>query len=185
MKFSKKPVVIEAYRVIDLIKSARQDWKGLPKCIVDAYDHGELVFQNSIINICTLEGVMTADRDDWVIRGVKGELYPCKPDIFAETYDELGEVEPQTKGMNFGSALGLLKSGKCVARSGWNGKGMFVYMVPENAYEPTTEAEKIHYGGSKVPYNAYLAIKNVNETVSTWVPSINDVLADDWAIYYV
>lgn len=37
--------------------------------------------------IDTLEGVMRADPGDWIIRGVKGELYPCKPDIFAATYD--------------------------------------------------------------------------------------------------
>lgn len=84
---------------------------------------------------------------------------------------------------SFSYALSVLKRGGSVCRKGWNGKGMFVYMVPANAYEPTTEAAKLHYGGSKVPYNAYLAIKNVNETVSTWVPSINDVLADDWVIY--
>ena len=37
--------------------------------------------------ITTLEGVMTASNGDWIIRGVKGELYPCKPEIFAVTYD--------------------------------------------------------------------------------------------------
>lgn len=37
--------------------------------------------------IATLEGVMKAQRGDWIIRGVKGEFYPCKPDIFAATYD--------------------------------------------------------------------------------------------------
>lgn len=84
--------------------------------------------------------------------------------------------------MPFGLALEALKNGHCVARAGWNGKGMFVYHVPANAYEATTEAAKLYYGGSKVPYNAYLAIKNVNETVSTWVPSINDCLADDWMV---
>jgi hypothetical protein len=39
------------------------------------------------LNIVTLEGVMRADPGDWIIRGVKGELYPCKPDIFAATYE--------------------------------------------------------------------------------------------------
>lgn len=87
MKFRKKPVVIEAYRTSDLIKSAREDWESLPQCIVEAYEKGEVVFGDSIINICTLEGVMTADAADWVIRGVKGELYPCKPDIFDATYE--------------------------------------------------------------------------------------------------
>lgn len=87
------------------------------------------------------------------------------------------------KGMTFGMALEALKIGQKVARSGWNGKGMFVYYVPPASYPVQTEPAKKHFGdNSLVPYNAYLAIKNVNETVSTWVPSINDALAEDWEI---
>lgn len=89
----------------------------------------------------------------------------------------------ETSGLNFGLALEALKLGKKLSRAGWNGKGMFVYYVPANAYPAQTGAAKSYFGeGSMVPYNAYLAIKNVNDTVSTWVPSINDVLADDWQI---
>jgi hypothetical protein len=39
------------------------------------------------IRICTLEGTMAASLGDWIIRGVQGELYPCKPDIFDQTYE--------------------------------------------------------------------------------------------------
>lgn len=46
------------------------------------------------VQIHTLEGVMTAEKGDWVIRGVKGEFYPCKPDIFAATYDPVREPGP-------------------------------------------------------------------------------------------
>lgn len=41
------------------------------------------------IGIRTLEGTMQARQDDWIIRGVQGEFYPCKPDIFAQTYEEV------------------------------------------------------------------------------------------------
>ena len=44
------------------------------------------------LTIQTLEGEMTANNGDWIIRGVKGELYPCKPDIFAATYDPVDEL---------------------------------------------------------------------------------------------
>lgn len=85
--------------------------------------------------------------------------------------------------LTFGDALVALKQGKNVSRAGWNGKGMFVYYVPPASYPVQTGAAKSHFGeGSLVPYNAYLAIKNVNETVSTWVPSVNDCLAEDWTI---
>ena len=85
--------------------------------------------------------------------------------------------------MTFGLAVEALKKGLKVARAGWNGKGMFVYFVPPASYPVQTGAAKAHFGeGAMVPYNAYMAIKNVNETVSTWVPSVNDCLAEDWEI---
>jgi hypothetical protein len=43
-----------------------------------------------VIRISTFEGEMTAQPGDWIIKGVKGELYPCKPDIFAATYEPVG-----------------------------------------------------------------------------------------------
>ena len=79
----------------------------------------------------------------------------------------------------FGYALDMLKCGKKVARRGWNGKGMFVYYIPENSYPARKEIEKKEFG-DMVKYNPYFAIKNVNGTVSTWVPSLNDCLAEDW-----
>jgi hypothetical protein len=86
-------------------------------------------------------------------------------------------------GITFGQAIDAMKAGQKVARAGWNGKGMFAYYVPANSYPVQTGAAKSHFGeGAMVPYNAYMAIKNVNETVSTWVPSVNDVLSDDWRI---
>lgn len=82
---------------------------------------------------------------------------------------------------DFGIALQHLKAGKRVARRGWNGQGMFVYLVPPASYPVQTGAAKEFYGeGSLVPYRAYLAIKNVDDTVSTWVPSVNDCLSEDW-----
>ena len=83
--------------------------------------------------------------------------------------------------MDFGKALEALKAGKRVSRAGWNGKGMFVYLVPANRYIATTRVAREHFGeDALVPYNAYMAIKNVDESVSTWVPSVNDCLAEDW-----
>lgn len=85
--------------------------------------------------------------------------------------------------MNFGQALQAMKAGQKMSRSGWNGKGMFVYLVPAASYPVQAGAAKSHFGeGAMVPYNAYMAIKNVDNTVSTWVPSVNDCLADDWGI---
>lgn len=77
-KYRKKPVVIEAVL-----------WDG-KLTTVEPIMAGNEVSQNlgeDILFITTLEGEMRADVGDWIIRGVKGELYPCKPDVFAATYD--------------------------------------------------------------------------------------------------
>ena len=85
--------------------------------------------------------------------------------------------------MNFGEALIELKNGKKIARTGWNGKNMFVYYVPAGSFKPYTEiANELVNENGTVDYNPYFAIKNVNGTVSTWVPSVNDCLAEDWYI---
>lgn len=44
-----------------------------------------------IVQIVTLEGVMNASEGDWIIKGIKGEFYPCKPEIFDATYEPIGE----------------------------------------------------------------------------------------------
>lgn len=85
--------------------------------------------------------------------------------------------------MNFGKALEEMKTGKAIARDGWNGKGMFVYFVAGGSYPAQMDiAKQIEKEYGEVKYNPYMAIKNVNGTVSTWVPSVNDCLATDWHI---
>lgn len=83
MKYRKKPVVIEAFK-----------WTGGldPEWIVEAIKKGEVWFKNigtPDVQCCieTLEGTMAASVGDYIIKGIKGELYPCKPDIFETTYD--------------------------------------------------------------------------------------------------
>jgi hypothetical protein len=81
---------------------------------------------------------------------------------------------------SFSWALMRLKEGAKVARSGWNGSGMFAYMVPGNSYPAQTEAIKGHFAGDLVPYRPYFALKTAQNDVATWVPSGSDIIADDW-----
>jgi len=87
--YRKKPVVIEAWACSDLLHAAAKQWDALPATITRAYEAGNVVFRDTYISINTLEGHMRADKSDMVICGVKGELYPCKPDIFRDTYEEV------------------------------------------------------------------------------------------------
>lgn len=85
--------------------------------------------------------------------------------------------------MNFGQAIEAAKSGKKVAREGWNGSGMFAYIVPAASYPAQTGADKKHFGeNSLVPYRAYWALKTAQNDIATWAPSGSDSLAEDWVI---
>lgn len=88
MRYRKKPVVIEAFQWTGDASQAED-----PEWIVQAIVNNLVFFENEgtpsvTLKIRTLEGTMTANKGDWIIRGVKGELYPCKPDIFEATYEE-------------------------------------------------------------------------------------------------
>ena len=84
-QFRKKPVVIEAYCFNQVRSNARPDW------FQDRVTANEIITFEDYAVIKTLEGDMRADLGDWIIKGVKGEVYPCKPDIFAATYDPVEE----------------------------------------------------------------------------------------------
>lgn len=87
MKFRKKPVEIEAVRVRDAMNDAARNWTSLPRWVREAYEKGDLIFAADCIVVKTLEGNHKGNPDDWLLRGVQGELYPCKPEIFHLTYE--------------------------------------------------------------------------------------------------
>jgi hypothetical protein len=90
MKFRKKPVVIEAIQWngsnFDEVMNFMQEFHGHKVAYEDAE---EIAKKTKTLHINTLEGVMTATKNDWIIKGVKGEFYPCKPDIFKQTYESV------------------------------------------------------------------------------------------------
>lgn len=80
MKFRKKPVEIEAIEWDGNIETAEKlnDWSG-----------GTANYESGELTISTLEGVMSASVGDWIIKGIADECYPCKPEIFKESYEKL------------------------------------------------------------------------------------------------
>lgn len=77
--YRKKPVVIEAFE----FRAGEQRSEVAPDVVAGVVRYTE----GGTMLIKTLEGVMEAQPGDWIIKGVKGEFYPCKPDIFAATYE--------------------------------------------------------------------------------------------------
>lgn len=209
--FRKKPVVVTAITFDQLLDHGRT-WlreklqalgpNGMPWHFEYGGRHISHEHDDTYL-IPTPEGTMQMGPNDMLITGVAGEIYPCKREIFDATYDRASAPviveaprEATLRGiaeslglpldsdlMTFGAALERVKAGARVARAGWNGKGQFAYLVPAASYPVQTGAAAAHFGaGSVVPYRAYLALKTVDDTVSTWAPSVSDVLAEDWLV---
>ncbi len=100
-QYRKKPVVIEAFQMTRERRNSNVNW---PQWLREAWNAGRnkpgalqvnmfIKDQSKHCNleIVTLEGMHQVSYDDWIIRGVKGELYSCKPDIFAMTYEAVSE----------------------------------------------------------------------------------------------
>jgi hypothetical protein len=78
MRYRKKPVEVEAFRYhVDPIP----DW------FMDKVSDLTVIMRETFCQIMTLEGEMRGQNGDWIIQGVTGEIYPCKPDIFLATYE--------------------------------------------------------------------------------------------------
>ena len=84
---------------------------------------------------------------------------------------------------DIGWAVQQMRKGKKVARKGWNGSGMFAYLVPAATYKAHTKAAQSHFGDD-VPYREYMALKTAQNDVAAWTPSISDVLATDWVLVH-
>jgi hypothetical protein len=90
MRYRKKPVVIEARQFLSVpaCEADIVDWAASSGVTIEVeHDGGEL----TQLRIPTLEGDHIATHEDFIIKGIKGEFYPCKPDIFEATYESVEE----------------------------------------------------------------------------------------------
>lgn len=191
MKYKKKPVIIDAIQwtggnMVEIADFA----KGFAK--FDEIRQGDA--ENKIpaqydLSIQTLEGTMQASRGDYIIKGLNGEFYPCKPDIFEKTYEKADSVSA----MDFGDAIEVLKQGGAIRRSGWNGKGLFVVkqipahiesdVIPKMQSLPQAAKDRIMQTKGFIDYTSQCLIYNENTgRADSWVPSVSDVFAQDWEI---
>lgn len=195
MKYRKKPIVIEAIQLkVDNFDEVCEFMGETPALEYNTDfgidEHGNTNEPYLGVYIETLEGKMLASYGDYIIKGVNGEFYPCKPDIFEKTYDKSDDL---SYAMDFGDAIEVLKQGGAIRRKGWNGKGLFVIkqvpshieseIIPKMQSLPQSAKDLILKGKGFIDYTSQCLIYNENTgRADSWVPSISDVFADDWEI---
>lgn len=94
MKYRKKPVEVDAIQwdgnnLVQCIRFMGQRVNLADRIESDKFDDYREIIRKNGLKINTLEGVMNVDIGDYIIRGIKGEFYPCKPDIFDRTYEQV------------------------------------------------------------------------------------------------
>lgn len=88
--------------------------------------------------------------------------------------------------MDFGAAVRALKEGHRVARSGWNGKGMFIFLVPGSVFKVNRPPLLgIYPEGTEINYHAHIDMVTVSGQVVPWLASQMDVLAEDWEFVWI
>jgi hypothetical protein len=97
--------------------------------------------------------------------------------------EQFEEANRSTEGMTFGHAVEAAKKGMKIARRGWNGKGMFVFLVPGSEFKVNRPPLLGMYEeGTPIKYHAHLDMKAADGQVVPWLASQSDVLAEDWEI---
>lgn len=131
---------------------------------------------------------------NYLLSEERRKLFESHPELIGSLEERLSVVhhsdvenfisnrKVKTENLTFGEAIDALKEGNKVARGGWNGKGMFLYHVPENSYPAITDIAKETFPSGQVPYGAYIAMKTAQDNVVPWLASQTDVLAEDWVI---
>jgi hypothetical protein len=84
MRYVKKPIIVEAFQYSSDMGTYTM---AIPKWFIEACVDGTVFFKDGSDHIKTLEGKFKISHGDYIIKGIKGELYPCKADIFEESYD--------------------------------------------------------------------------------------------------
>lgn len=168
-------------------------------------DHGA---DDSTGFIATRDGHFVVQPGDWIVTGVEGKHYPVKPSVFEKTYEPAFEdaqpisfqlnakhqffaatppIEvrnpPDNSGLTFSEALRIVKKGGRVAREGWNGKGMFIFLVPGSTFTVNRPPLLgIYPEGTVINYHPHIDMRTATGEIVPWLASQTDLLAEDWEV---
>ena len=125
-------------------------------------------------------------KTDWKINDMIEDIMKNRKNIwescFFNEYFEEVQWDEKEEVYNFPFALEKLKDWERITRKWWNGKWMYLYLVPANIYKAETVAAMREFWNDWVPYNAYIAMKNAQWTICMWSASNSDLLEEDWII---
>ena len=121
-------------------------------------------------------------EDQWYV----AEKYASENLELIESYDnkngEKAELRKATS-LTFGQAIEVLKLGKKVAREGWNGKGLFLFLVKGSTFKVNREPLiSIYPEGTEINYCPHIDMKAADGSIFAWNPNNLDILAEDWVI---
>lgn len=178
MKYCKKPVVVEAITFEEFVQYGIEHGgnivNGMPWSF--EYKGHPVTHENDRCYIIpTLEGDHFFTPEDMLITGVKGEIYPCKIDIFRATYDPV-----EKESMSFGRAIEEMKAGRKVARAGWNGKNQHIELATRISYM-TAEGVFVNVEHEAIG-NKAIAFCGTSGVQMGWLASQADMLAEDWMV---
>lgn len=115
-------------------------------------------------------------REGYAVKYADGYISWSPKDVFEAAYQPIDA-------MSFGHAIVALKAGHKVARAGWNGKGMFLFLVPGSRFTVNrAPLLGIYPEGTQVDYHAHIDMKTAQGYVVPWLASQVDMLAGDWGI---
>jgi hypothetical protein len=114
------------------------------------------------------------DDDGFIVKYPDGHISWSPADQFLKAYRQSGE-------MSFGHAIHLLKQGKKMARVGWNGNDMFIFLVPGSRFNVNRPPLLgIYDEGTEINYQPHIDMCTADGTIVPWLGSQSDMLADDW-----
>ncbi len=117
-------------------------------------------------------------KSGYVVRYEDGYKSWSPKDTFEKSYRK---IAGNYHALTFGDAVYLLKQGKKVCRSGWNGKGMFLFLVPGSTFKVSrAPLLGIYPEGAEVSYCPHIDMKTADGKIVPWLASQTDVLAEDW-----
>lgn len=174
-RYQKAPVVIEA------IQFTGDNFVAIDEFITEPH---ETFPKEGKINIPTLEGVMQASIGDYIIKGINGEFYPCKPDIFEKSYI------PENPFYDFSDALQFLKMGMSLRRTSWR-EGVFVTMqipadidcetIPKMQSLSGRAKEILLNNAGEIHYrNQLIIVDSYTGNVTYYIPTSEDMFEEDW-----